>query len=365
MPEAYEHILVSKLRHLGDVVIITPLLRSLRSCYPRAVISVLVNRGTEGVLDGFPFVDRVLVLKRGKNALADVMSQWHLIRDIRDLKADLFIALTGSDREALYGFLSGAKRRIGFRSRKKRNFDRHFLFTEAVNPAPGLHIVDHQLEMLKHLACGPAEREPVLYWSAEDEAACNARLSAAGISAADAYAVMHPTAPKGYKMWRMEGYAALCDHLHDTWHVPTVLISGPDERERTFLDGIRRRAQRTVHDLGGQVNLKELKALIGRAVLFVGVDSGPMHIAEAVGTPVVALFGSQDPGRWGPRGAADIVVRKNWDCVPCRKEGCDGNGSWSRCLDELTVEEVLPAVALQMERIGDTGGERGRQPSHR
>lgn len=347
-----KNILVIKLRYLGDVVITTPVFEALRHYYPDASIAALVNKGTEAMLTHNPNVDRIFVLERDDNPIVGLKKQIKLITELRKLHFDLALELTNNDRGATYSFLSGAKRRLGFRSRKRKKLDRHLLYTDLVVPTIGLHIVDRQLEMTRYLGSDPVTTEPTLFWSKEEESSCQEILEKQGSSLHERFAVLHPTSYAIYKEWNIENCSLLCDYLFDQWKVRPILVCGPAAGEMDFTNQVARISKSPLINLGSQLSLRQLVVLIANAVLFVGVDSGPMHIAEAIKkTPVVAIYGPQDPRRWGPRGEEHIVLQKSWECVPCRKKGCYNNGSRSRCLKELAVEEVLPAIDSQMKRI--------------
>jgi len=349
--ENVKSILVIKLRYLGDVVVSTPVFEALRHHYPKASIAALVSEGTEAMLTDNPNVDRIFVLKRDNNPIIDLTKQLGLIAKLRKVRFDLALELTNNDRGATYSFLSGAKRRLGYRSKRVKCLDRHLLFTDLVRAHKGTHIVDRHLQMIEHLGHTPLSKAPSLYVTKEDEASCEVLLSNNDLSREDNFVVLHPILKAKYRAWRIEEYAKLCDYIYDTFGIPTIMVSGPSSDEVSFVDTIAQLSTSSPINLGGRLSLKQLVALISRATLFIGIDSGPMHIAAAVKTPLVAIFGPQNPQRWGPWGDGHIVVQKSWDCVPCRKKGCDNKGIMSLCLEKLSVEEVIPAIDRQMGKM--------------
>lgn len=350
MKKEIKEILVIKLRYLGDVVLTTPVFESLRQIYPQASLTALVNKGTEAMLAENPNVDRIVVLERDKNPLADLKKQISLIARLRKFHFDLAIELTNNDRGAAYSFLSGAKRRLGYRPRKMKPLDRHLLFTDLISIRKGQHMVDRHLQMIEHLGHTPLSKPPSLYWKKEDTASCEAILGRNNLSLEDNFVVLHPILKAKYRAWRINGYAKLCDYLKDKFNIPTILVCGKSEAEIDFTNKI---AEMTEHDplnLGGKLSLRELVFLISKATLFVGIDSGPMHMAAAVKTPVAAIFGPQTTVTWGPYGENHVIIQKEWDCVPCIRKGCNDSGK-SRCLDELSVEEVTAVVEKKLESI--------------
>jgi len=347
-----KNILVIKLRYLGDVVVTTPVFKELRYHYPKAFIAALVNKGTEAMLTQNPDIDKLLVLEKYKNPVLNFIKQIGLINILRGLHFDLVLELTANDRGAFLGFMSGAKRRVGFKPAKMKKLDRRLLFTDLITPNEKEHIIEHHLRMIKHLGYFPLRKDLSLYWSKEDETDCQQVLRKKGLSLNDHFVVLHPILQARYRAWRIEGYAAICDYLQKKWNVRTILICGNYTDEIGFVNKIVEKSESPPVHLGGQLSLKQLPALLSHAMLFIGIDSGPMHMAAAVKTPVVAIFGPQDRFRWGPWGEGHTVIQKSWDCVPCynKNKGCNGKGG-SKCLDAISVEEVTSVLEPKMELI--------------
>jgi heptosyltransferase-3 len=153
---------------------------------------------------------------------------------------------------------------------------------------------------------------------------------------------LHPASRWGFKCWPAERVGALCDALAARgW--PLVLTSAPDAKEKALIAEVRKATQVSMIDLSGQLTLKELAALTARAKLFVGVDSAPMHIAAAMGTPVVAIFGPSGDREWGPwQVQSRIVTSLTHTCRPCGRAGCN-DSKISECLTNLPVSQVLAA----------------------
>ncbi len=344
MKTAENNILVIKLRYIGDVLLTTPVFEALRSNYPEARIVALVNKGTEAVLTDNPAIDEVLTLERHVNRINDLMIQLRLVRRLRSYHFNYALELTNSDRGAMLSFLSGADKRIGYRPRDKmKRINRRFLLTDLVSADGRQHIVEYHLAMLRPLDCAVKTRQLRLYWKDADEAGLKHVFETDKISVDGQFVVMHPFSRVPSKAWRADNYAAVCDHLYETWGIRTILVCGNDNSEKNFLEKIKTRCQCSPVHLGAKLTLKQLAVLVSRAILFFGIDSGPMHIAMAVNTPVIALFGPSRKFRWGPWGDNHQVIQKSWPCVPCGKKGCDGRGV-SNCLEELTIDEVVPVL---------------------
>ncbi len=346
------NILVIKLRYLGDVVLTTPVFEALRYYYPEASITALVNKGTDAMLINNPNVDRIFVVERDENPLTDLKKQIDLILKLRRLHFDMALELTKNDRGAAYSFLSGAKKRLGYKSKPEniRRFDRHLLFTDLIVIPKGTHMVDRHLQMIEQLGHVPPSRSPVLYWDKEESLSCEEILLQEGLSLDSEFVVLHPILKSKYRAWRIEGYAKLCDHLKDEFDITTVLVCGDSRDEVDFTNKIAGLSRSCPVNLGGRLSLRHLVVLLANATMFVGIDSGPMHMAAAVKTPVVAIFGPTEKKTWAPWGENHTIVQKEWECIPCIKEGCNNSGK-SRCLDELSCEDVIGVAGSRLRTI--------------
>lgn len=350
MTDGSPRILVIKLRYLGDVLLTTPVFDALRSRFPDAFIAAAVNKGTEDMLTCNPAIDKIFTVGRDSSFFPDFQKQFRLIMDIRNFKFDAVLELTNSDRAAVLAWLSGAKRRWGYQYKREHFLSRSLLFTDLVEGGKNIHILERHLEMAKVLGCSAIPTKPTLYWSPQDQRSCTEILKDNSVFDDLPYIVLHPSSNALYKVWTKEGYAALCDYLSEKKGIRTILICGKDAEELRLNRAICALTRSRPIDLGGQLTLKQSAFLLSRAALFIGIDSGPMHMAAAVNTPVAAIFGPSRPWRWGPWGDGQIVIQKDWDCVPCGEKGCAGSGR-SRCLDELSIEEVTAVLETKLKSI--------------
>jgi heptosyltransferase-3 len=298
-----------------------------------------------------PAIDRIFTVVRDSRPLMDLYRQFQLIGEIRCSRFEVVLELTNSDRAAVLALTSGAKKRVSYKSGKKQLFGRSRAFTDLVAVRNNLHIVEQNMEMAKALGCKSLPAKPTLYWSPRDQTACEEILISNGVSENLPYVVLHPSSKARHKVWTVEGYAAVCDYLSEQKAIRTILICGKDEEELRLNLSICELVKSQPLNLGGRLSLKQTAVLLSRALLFIGIDSGPMHMAAAVDTPVVAIFGPSRPWRWGPRAIEQTIVQKKWDCVPCGKMGCRNDGGESRCLMELAPNEVLIAVECELEKI--------------
>lgn len=324
------NVLIIKLRYIGDVLLATPTVRAIKAARPDVRVTMMVNRGTEDVLSGNPDVDEIIVLDKGSLA-----AQWQLIAGLRRRRFDTVIDLTDGDRSAFLSWISGAPVRIGFNDEHRW---RGRCYTGVVPPVPGMrHRMDRDLAALKPLSVHPNEKLPCLYLTEEDESRADQLLDQLGIRGDRPIIIIQPGARYWFKAWPDERFAELADRLATDYGCQ-VLIGGSREEE-ALAQRIHESAKSRPISMAGLATLKQFAAIAKRAALFVGNDSGAMHIAAAVGTPVVALFGPSNPAEWGPRGGPAEVIYKGLDCRTCFHPTCE-KGELN-CMKQITVEEVF------------------------
>ncbi len=388
-------ILVIKLRHIGDVLLTAPVFRVLRNNFSDAHISALVNRGTEEVLSGNPFLDEIIVFDRGIKKMGPVpkyLGELSFLRKIRRAGFDMAIDLTGGDRPAILSFISGARCRFGWRSEKGLP-GKNRLYTHLSEPDGNTHIVLQNLSTLTGMKVMPHDLVVDFHIPHESEESVKKILGERGINpAADTIVHVHPTSRWLFKCWKDEHMAEIIDWLLGTG-AAVVVTSSPDTQEADKAHRILSLVKRSPRliDLCAKTSIKQLAALSRLSTLFFGVDSAPMHIAAAVGTPVVALFGPSGAFNWGPwdneaakkgdcprftdeakrsrrigtvpffcgyprRNGVQIfgmhtVIQREWDCTPCGKDGCGGSKK-SKCLEEITAGEVRDVLLRRLRHAG-------------
>jgi heptosyltransferase-3 len=337
-----QRILCIKLKHIGDVLLMTPAIRALRRAWPGSGIAALVPRGTEEVLAGNPDLAVVFAFEREAGA----PGSWGIIRALRRFGPDLVLEMGQGDREAVLGWLSGARRRVGYAPGGSGRW-RRALLTQAV-PWNGVqHVVETNLDLVR--ACGiPAEAcRPVLVVRAEMRERMSARLASAGLPPGAPLVVIHPVSRWLFKAWPEASCAEVIIRLTRDAGVAVALTSGPSSTEMEMAHRILARAAvragAPVIDLVGRTTLGELAAVLERAAVFLGVDSAPMHMATALGIPVVALFGPSGEMSWGPWGEGHVIVTSAYLCRPCGQDGCLGSKR-SDCLEALSAQRIWEAV---------------------
>jgi heptosyltransferase-3 len=349
-----QKILVINLKHFGDVLTTTPLLPALRDHFPRSKITYLVRAGMEVMVEEHPLVERVITLDPPDgNMFAKLRYQLAFLRKLRRERFDLVLELSRGDRGAILAFASLSPVRVGYENEGSGIWGRSRLFTHLVpyDPAEEKHTIEVHNESLRILGVKKLYTQMSFYWSADDEDTAKEILRQEGLEVSEHYALMHPTSRWMFKAWTSGGYAAVADHIQEIHGLAVVLTSGPAEEERKLVAEIKTRLKKPVIDLSGRLSLKQLGFLIHGSRLFVGIDTAPMHMASALEVPLVAVFGPSGSHMWGPLGERKIVARKDWDCLPCGKDGCDGS-KISKCLVELEPAEVSRAVDRLLSEDG-------------
>ena len=345
-------VLIVVTRRIGDVLLATPVLRSIKNVWPEAAIDVLVFAGTEGFLAGNPDVRRLLTVPERPSLLEHLRFARSLLR-----RYDLALSLVPGDRPTLYAWIAG-KRRAGLlvpdrKSRwKRRLLDRWVAFDNE-----DTHTVRMHLALLEAIGVAPVATV-LASWTAEDEALAAALLAPLRNAP---FAVLHPHPKFRYKMWTEEGWTCVGRWL-SAQGLRVVLTGGPGADEREYVGRIAR-GIRDALDLSGKLKLGAVAAVLARARVYVGPDTAVTHAAAALGIPTVALFGPSNPVKWGPWPAGHAVEMNPWKrvgsqagahvrliqgtglCVPCGNEGCERRvDSTSDCLTGMPPERVIAAL---------------------
>ncbi|GIK85722.1 MAG: putative lipopolysaccharide heptosyltransferase III [Betaproteobacteria bacterium] len=345
-------VLVTKLRHHGDVLLASPVLSVLKRAAPAAEIDALVYRETAPLLERHPALSRLFTIDRGlrtAGALARLRAEIALLRALRARGHDLLVHLTEHPRGLVLALLARPRYAVT-RVAAKHRWAWRLGFTHFYPWPKGTsrHTVETNLDALRRIGIVPRDEDKrlIVVPSAADEARVEAELARRGL-AHGGFAQMHPGSRWLFKAWESDRMAEVA-HVLAGRGLPVVLTGAPDARERAIVDDVLAAlpaaSRPAVHDLVGTLSLPELAALAARARVFVGVDSAPMHVAAAAGTPVVALFGPSDEREWGPwKVAHRVVASTEHPCRPCRNDGC-GGGKRSECLATLPAARVLAAI---------------------
>lgn len=336
-------ILLVQLGDIGDVVLSTPCIRALRDNYPQARIVVAVWDKAAELLEDCPWLDCVLaVTKQSRSLREELFFQLAFFRKLRNFRFDLAIDLRTGTRGAILAFLSGAPQRLGFYAVDGKLW-RNRVFTSLLHReyAPDQHVVDYLLSLLEAFGVTAEEHSPTLVVSGDKLEKTEDLLKEEQVEPGSMLIAVQPFSLWRYKEWGQEKYISLINWLIEKQNA-TVLVTGSvPERQRA--EEIVRNCDKRCYNLAGKTSIAMYAALLKKCHLFIGVDSAGLHIAAAVGTPTVSIFGPSSPISWAPRGAHHFVVQKEFDCVPCRQKGCAGSEK-SRCISELTVDEVVQKI---------------------
>jgi heptosyltransferase II len=340
-------ILVMRYRFIGDTVLTVPFLRNLRQAYPKALIDLMLEPFSGQVIEGCPYVDRVIPFEiksihkyssrsqRGK--LAGYIEYW---RRIRQERYDAAFVLKRSLSSALLVWAAGIPRRIGFATEGRK-----ILLSDPVSYRQDRHEVQNFLDCLRALDV-PVSSEALELWPvpASDAKAMDL-FRGAGWGPDDLKIIIHAAASLPAKQWPLERFAAVMGLVQKRYRA-RFIYTGAKEDASLYKE-IERQGPFGGLNLCGITALRENLSIYRASNLFFGVDSGPMHMAAAVGVPVVALFGPTDERKWGPWGEGHTVITKRLSCRPCKPHKCRDN----KCMREISVEEALEAVDEKLSSI--------------
>jgi heptosyltransferase-3 len=342
-------VLVIVTRRIGDVLLATPLIRSLKQAWPDAQIEALVFKGTQGVLLGNPDLHSMHTVPERPRFLQHFALIMRLFK-----RYDLALSLLPGDRPTLYAWLSG-RRRIGLLldqpgQRWKQKLLDQWASLDAVNT----HTVRAYLALTEVLGI-QAIPEIAVSWRPEDTVAVDALLD----NPCGALAVLHPYPKFRYKMWHQQGWIEVARWLLDN-DIRVALTGGPDADERAYVDAIAKQLPDGVINAAGKLTLGGTAALLARTQFYVGPDTAVTHMAAAAGVPTIALFGPSEPVKWGPWPKGQPANANPWrrlgdqrvgnvqlvqghaECVPCGLEGCERHiGSASDCLLAIPVKKII------------------------
>lgn len=344
LPAELGKILLIQLGDIGDVVLSFPCVVALQERYPRARVTVAVRDKAAGLLN-YCSGAGVVAVRKG----ASLAAQLQLIRELRSQRFDLAIDLRTGTRGAILARLSGAPARLGYYA-DDGNLWRNRLFTDLVDfpYTPDLHVIDHLLGLLAPYGIATERRAPVMMISDSARITATELLAQAGIAVGSPLVALQPFSLWRYKELAAAKYVELIRLIRDTTNLPVIITGSPEDRERA--ETIAVEAGEGCYNLAGRTSIDLYPALLSLCRLFVGIDSAGIHLAAAVGTPTVSIFGPSSPVSWAPRGPQHLVVQKSWPCLPCRMKGCEGLET-SRCLDELSVAEIAANVASVLDRL--------------
>ena len=331
--ERIKRILVINLAFIGDVILSGPAIRALKETYPHARIDILTVPVAAPIARLVPYVDRVFEYdKRGKHK--NVLELWRLVKGLRAEKYDLSVSMNFALRASLVAWAAGATYRLGYNAQHASMFLTHVASSDRSKIR---HESENYLALLKPLGieAGNAQLELKL----TPEALQRVQKKVAW-DEHQPLIIICPFGRNPLNCWAEEGYAEVIRRLAGV--ASCILIGGKVEKAR--LEKIRTLSGVDVLILAGVLSMEELAALMKQADLVITVDTGPLHIAGGVGTPILGLFSRSDYRVWGPRGTRDKVLHNKVECWPCNKWECN-NGLL--CMRDWTADKIID-VAIGM-----------------
>jgi len=343
-------ILLIQLGDIGDVVLTTPTIKALREGYQHSKIFVIVRKHARELIEDCPWVDGVISVDKDKRKFREeIVYQKDFLLRLRKKGIELAIDLRAGTRGAILSFLSGARLRIGRYAHDGKSW-RNRLFTHLVRPENELQQYStlHNVNILAPFKLNVKDTSPELVITKEKGISAANVLRKAEVPLDRPIIALHPFSRWRYKEWPVTNHIKLIKHIASRYRVSIVITGSSNEEDR--VGGIVQKGKTDIYNLVGKTSIGELAGVLKGCSLLIGIDSAPVHIAAAVGTPTITIFGPSSPINWAPRGKQHCAIYKDLPCVPCRQKGCN-NSELSRCLEELRPEEVIPIVDSKILEI--------------
>jgi heptosyltransferase-1 len=344
MTDSRQRFLIVRLSSIGDIVHTLPAVAALSKTFPYAEIDWAVEKRHALLLNGNPHVHRAVELDTlgwrerllASSTRRDIRSG---LRALREYRYDAAIDFQGLWKSSVVAWLSGARERIGFARRWLREPGAAVLYTQRVSPGERQHVIEMNLSLVRRLGAKVQDRQFPLPRSGPDDAYVDAQLAA--LNLVD-FIVVNPGGGWRSKCWSPENYAELIRRLEGSFHGGIVLTGSPDE-ERLIGGILDAAGTRRASYL--PTTLVQFIALVRRARLFVGGDTGPLHLAAAAGTPIVGIYGPTDPVRNGPFHPDDLVLSNQSPVNHTRR------GVSPTCLPGISVDSVAAAIVNRLARV--------------
>lgn len=340
-------ILIVKLSAIGDVIHTLPALNAIRKQYPDAHITWLVEEAAYGVIKGHKALDRIIISKRktwlkglaGRSCLKNSREACSFIKELRGTQYDLILDFQALLKSGVLIWLARGGRKIGFDKGMEHQEHSYIFLNERVLPVDmEIHALTRGMLLLETIGISSYDVKYNIYISDKDRDVANDLLMKHGIKRPDLLVAINPMAKWATKLWDNLKFSNLADRLIEQANAD-VIFTGSREDSEAIEDIISNMKTRAVN-LAGRTDLKTLAALYEKASIVVSTDTGPMHLAAATGTPVVAIFGPTAPWRTGPFGEGHKIIRVGLECSPCFKRQCNTID----CMKQITVNQVFDAA---------------------
>jgi heptosyltransferase-1 len=341
------NILIVKLSAIGDVIHTLPSLAELRRMYPAAHITWVVEAAAADLVKNHPYLDEVIVSRRksfiedfqngqSRRTLREMLS---FLKQLRQRRYDLVIDFHGLFRSSVVVFFSRGKRKLGYDSLQELS---GLFLNEKIPEDMNKHAVERYLDFPRYLGAKITKPEFILPSNKEAETRLQILLGKHKLED-KCFIAINAIAYWETKLWSNDKFARLSDLILKRLRMKVVFTGN----EKESIGKITSRMTTEGINLGGATTLLDLAYLYKKARIVITTDSGPMHLAAAVGTPVIALFGPTDPARTGPYGAGHTIIRTGLSCSPCFLKKCSTN----KCMEDISPEQVLAAIEAQLQSI--------------
>jgi 3-deoxy-D-manno-octulosonic-acid transferase/heptosyltransferase-1 len=338
------NILIVKLSAIGDVIHTLPSLAALRRLYPEAHITWVVEEAASALVKNHPYLDAVLISQRKKwskdllhgrirSTLNEIRT---FVKTLRQSNYDLVIDFHGLFKSSMIVFLSRGKRKIGYDSWQELS---GLFLNEKIPEDMNKHAVDRYLDFPRYLGAKVDRAEFTLPSNKEAEDKVLCLLHEYNLEDKK-FVAINPIALWETKLWSNEKFAYLADLINNKLQVK-VVFTGSEQKQ---IEKITSLMTTECINLGGKTTLLDLAYLYKKARMVITTDSGPMHLAAAVETPVIALFGPTDPARTGSYGAGHTIIRTELPCSPCFLKKC----STKQCMKDISSQQVFAAVEKKL-----------------
>lgn len=348
--ENIHNILLIQLGDIGDVVLSFSAIRALRENFTQSNVVVAVREKAKELIEDCRWATDVISINEEKRTwIEELKYQKRFFSRLRGFHFDLAIDIKPGDRGAILAFLSGAPQRVSFYANDGKLWrNRVFTHLATDEPKPGRHMAEYYLGLLEAYNIKTDQIWPEHDVPEYRYQKAKALLRNEGVQSDRPIIAVQPFSLWKYKEWGVDKYNKLINWLISEYNVSIIITGSLDERERA--GEIIKKCRQNTYNLAGETSIGTLAAVFKACRLFIGVDSTGVHIAAAVGLPTVCIFGPSSYIDWAPRGQQHRTVYKDLPCVPCQNKGCHGS-EISRCLEELTFEEVRAVVKTQIDSI--------------
>lgn len=343
----FKRILIVRTDRIGDVLLSTPVISALRVRFPNAYIAMMIDPRAKDVIDGNPYLDEIIIYDKYVKHKGFI-SSFKFSSYLKSKNFDLALILHPTDRVNLIAFFAGIKKRVGY----NRKFG--FLLTDKLSHTKQLgekHESEYCFDLLEYIGIFVQEKKLYMPIREDSEKWVDELFVSENIGSMDKLLGIHPAASCPSKIWPVERFAQVAERLSCLYGFKILVLSGP--KDIKLADELIRGMKGNAVNLAGKISISQVASVLKRCRLFISNDSGPVHIATAVGTPVISIFGRNQKGlsprRWGPLGSRDCVLHKEVGCIECLAHGCRKEFA---CLKAITVDEVLN-VAREMVEEGD------------